>query len=92
MWKLITKVWDILFAWKKVSGTGKNPMYSKTIRVLAVTWLGLLMNSQWGITLSAEEQTGIVVFVGFVMRLISHSPVGFYEINDDTENKEEPSA
>ena len=79
MFRLIGKVIDILFSWKKVSGVGKNPLRSKTIWGMILAWVVLALSQYAGIDLTAVEQTGIMVVIGTILRLVSHSPVGFYE-------------
>jgi len=79
MWGLITKGFNILFAWKQASGEGKKPWMSNTIRALVVSYVALLSSKYAGIDLSAEEQTTILAVIALFMRFISKGQVGFYE-------------
>jgi hypothetical protein len=79
MWSIITKVFNIIFAWKQEENVGKNPFYSKTIWTLIISWLALVLSKYVGIELSAEEQLTILTFIGIILRFITKKPIGFWE-------------
>ena len=79
MFALIKNGFNILFAWKQASGDGKNPLKSKTIWAMILSWSALVFAKYAGVEIGPEEQTAIIAFIGVVMRLISKDPVGFYE-------------
>jgi len=68
-----------VLAWKPEELAGKSPLRSRTVWVLIVAWLACLCSQYLGLTLSAEEQTAIVVLVGIALRLVTKQPVGFWE-------------
>lgn len=83
MIKLISNFFNIVFKWKDEENKGKNPLYSKTIWVLLVSWLALILSKYAGIELSASDQTTILTFIGIIMRFITKQPIGFVEDKED---------
>ena len=79
MFALLKNAINVVFAYKNQESSGKKPWRSKTFWTLLVAWVGLLLSSYAGITLTAEEQTTILGAIALFMRLISKDPVGFYE-------------
>jgi len=87
---LFKRAFEILFAYDQEQASGKSPLRSKTIWTMVIATAAVLSSKYVGIELSAEEQTMIVAGIGIVMRLVTKSPVGFYEndsgsmVTDDT--------
>lgn len=79
MISLITKLCNIIFAWKQECLDGKNPLLSKTIWSLILTWVTLILSKNFGFELSSEEQVTIIMFIGIILRFITKQPIGFYE-------------
>jgi putative effector of murein hydrolase LrgA (UPF0299 family) len=48
---------------------------SKTLWVNGIMMAGVVLNSQFGIELTAEEQGAILVFVNLVLRIITKGPL-----------------
>jgi len=76
---LFKRAFEILFAYDQEQASGKSPLRSKTIWTMVIATAAVLSSKYVGIELSAEEQTMIVAGIGIVMRLVTKSPVGFYE-------------
>jgi len=81
---LFKRAFEILFAYDNEQINGKNPLKSKTIWALIVSTAAVLSSQYVGIDLNGEEQTMIVAGIGILMRLITKSPVGFFEGGNDS--------
>jgi uncharacterized membrane protein (UPF0136 family) len=79
MFDLIKKGFAIVFMWREQTEKHQNPLLSKTIWGLVLTWGALLASKYAGINLAPEEQTAILAVVGIFLRMITHRPVGFWE-------------
>jgi len=76
------KLLELLFAYKTEENKGKNPLRSKTI------WNGVIGIAIWaadkwlGVNISTGDALVILSTINIILRLVTKSPVGFYELEE----------
>lgn len=79
---MITKIINLIFAYKTESLKGKNPLFSKTMWANIIALVVWASSKYLNVEISTEDSLAILAVVNIILRMITKKPVGFYELSE----------